>query len=153
MIIFRHFDKISSNIFHIICQNLIRQFLKVTFNEIFCKLALFLFNGTPPQSTPSGSIGLAILALKCQLASSARSAARSAIQGAGPIVKLSSMQFRYQQKILHVTHKFPNYFQLFLIFFHKNEFLVIFVMFGCQLCSGRSRNETIGFGSGIFGYA
>ena len=47
MIIFRHFDKISSNIFHIICQNLIRQFLKVTFNEIFCKLSLFLFYGTP----------------------------------------------------------------------------------------------------------
>ena len=55
MIIFRHFDKISSNIFHIICQNLIRQFLKVTFNEIFCKLALFLFNGTPAYYIASGN--------------------------------------------------------------------------------------------------
>ena len=55
MIIFRHFDKISSNIFHIICQNLIRQFLKVTFNEIFCKLALFLFYGTPAYYIASGN--------------------------------------------------------------------------------------------------
>ena len=55
MIIFRHFAKISSNIFHIICQNLIRQFLKVTFNEIFCKLALFLFYGTPAYYIASGN--------------------------------------------------------------------------------------------------
>ena len=55
MIIFRDFDKISSNIFHIICQNLIRQFLKVTFNEIFCKLALFLFYGTPAYYIASGN--------------------------------------------------------------------------------------------------
>ena len=50
MINFRHFAKISSNIFYIICQNLVRQFLKVTFNEIFCILALFLFYGTPAKS-------------------------------------------------------------------------------------------------------
>ena len=55
MIKFRHFAKISSNIFHIICQNLIRQFLKVTFNEIFCKLALFLFYGTPAYYIASGN--------------------------------------------------------------------------------------------------
>ena len=55
MIKFRHFAKISSNIFHIICQNLIRQFLKVTFNEIFCKLALFLFYGTPAEYIASGN--------------------------------------------------------------------------------------------------
>ena len=64
MIIFRHFDKISSNIFHIICQNLIRQFLKVTFNEIFCKLALFLFYGTPAEYmllvTGDGYFGLSV---------------------------------------------------------------------------------------------
>ena len=55
MIKFRHFAKISSNIFHIICQNLIRQFLKVTFNEIFCKLVLFLFYGTPAYYIASGN--------------------------------------------------------------------------------------------------
>ena len=55
MIKFRHFTKISSNIFHIICQNLIRQFLKVTFNEIFCKLTLFLFYGTPAYYIASGN--------------------------------------------------------------------------------------------------
>ena len=55
MIKFRHFTKISSNIFHIICQNLIRQFLKVTFNEIFCKLVLFLFYGTPAYYIASGN--------------------------------------------------------------------------------------------------
>ena len=55
MIKFRHFAKISSNIFHIICQNLIRQFLKVTFNEIFCKLTLFLFYGTPAYYIASGN--------------------------------------------------------------------------------------------------
>ena len=49
MIKFRNFAKISSCIFHIICQDLIRQFLNVTFNEIFCKLALFLFYGTPAE--------------------------------------------------------------------------------------------------------
>ena len=49
MIKFRNFAKVSSYIFHIICQNLIRQFLNVTFNEIFCKLALFLFYGTPAE--------------------------------------------------------------------------------------------------------
>ena len=54
MIKFRHFAKISSNIFHIICQNLIRQFLKVTFNEIFCKLALLLFYITPAEYIASG---------------------------------------------------------------------------------------------------
>ena len=64
---------------HPISHNFFRQFCNVTFNQIFCKLVLFLFNGTPPYYTPSGSNGLAILALKCQLASSARSAARSAI--------------------------------------------------------------------------
>ena len=55
MIKFRHFAKISSNIFHIICQNLIRQFLKVTFNEIFCQLVLFLFYGTPAYYIASGN--------------------------------------------------------------------------------------------------
>ena len=55
MIKFRNFAKISSYIFHIICQNLIRQFLNVTFNEIFCKLALFLFYGTPAEYIASGN--------------------------------------------------------------------------------------------------
>ena len=35
--------------------NLIRQFLIVTFNEIFCKLALFLFYGTPAKYIASGN--------------------------------------------------------------------------------------------------
>ena len=55
MIKFRNFAKISSCIFHIICQDLIRQFLNVTFNEIFCKLALFLFYGTPAEYIASGN--------------------------------------------------------------------------------------------------
>ena len=57
MINFRHFAKISSNIFYIICQNLVRQFLKVTFNEIFCILALFLFYGTPAKSELFDQVG------------------------------------------------------------------------------------------------
>ena len=57
MINFRHFAKISSNIFYIICQNLVRQFLKVTFNEIFSILALFLFYGTPAKSELFDQVG------------------------------------------------------------------------------------------------
>ena len=33
-----------------IAHNLFRQFLNVTFNEIFCILAFFLFYGTPAKS-------------------------------------------------------------------------------------------------------
>ena len=38
-----------------IAHNLFRQFLNVTFNEIFCILALFLFYGTPAEYIASGN--------------------------------------------------------------------------------------------------
>ena len=66
MIKFRNFAKISSYIFHIICQNLIRQFLNVTFNEIFCKLALFLFYGTPAEFRVISPSGLSRIWLQIQ---------------------------------------------------------------------------------------
>ena len=50
MIKFSNCVKKSSFLVHRMSYNLIRQFLNVTFNEIFCKLALFLFYGTPAKS-------------------------------------------------------------------------------------------------------
>ena len=38
-----------------IAHNLFRQFLNVTFNEIFCILVLFLFYGTPEEYIASGN--------------------------------------------------------------------------------------------------
>ena len=38
-----------------ITHNLFRQFWNVTFNEIFCKLVLFLFYGTTAEYIASGS--------------------------------------------------------------------------------------------------
>ena len=35
---------------HILAHNFVPQILNVTFNEIFCILALFLFYGTPAKS-------------------------------------------------------------------------------------------------------
>ena len=52
-------------VIHANTHNLFRQFLNVTFNEIFCKLALFLFNGTPANITSGYSWWL--LWPKCQL--------------------------------------------------------------------------------------
>ena len=40
---------------HAITRNFFRQFLNVTFNEIFCKLALFLFYGTRAEYIASGN--------------------------------------------------------------------------------------------------
>ena len=55
MINFSNFVKKSSFLVHRMNYNSIRQFLIVTFNEIFCKLALFLFYGTPAKYIASGN--------------------------------------------------------------------------------------------------
>ena len=47
--------KKSSFLVHRMSYNLIRQFLNVAFNEIFCKLVLFLFYGTTAEYIASGS--------------------------------------------------------------------------------------------------
>ena len=51
----RHFDKIWRFAVHIITHNFFRQFLNVTFNEIFCLLTLFLFYGTTAKYFASGN--------------------------------------------------------------------------------------------------
>ena len=53
----RHCDKIWRSAVHIIAHNFFRQFLNVTFNEIFCLLALFLFYGTPSKSELFDQVG------------------------------------------------------------------------------------------------
>ena len=55
MINFSNCVKKSSFLVHRMNYNLIRQFLIVTFNEIFCKLSLFLFYGTPAKYIASGN--------------------------------------------------------------------------------------------------
>ena len=66
MIKFSNCVKKSSFLVHRMSYNLIRQFLNVTFNEIFCKLALFLFYGTPAEYITSG-YSWWLLWPKCQL--------------------------------------------------------------------------------------
>ena len=51
----RHCDKIWRSAVHIIAHNFFRQFLNVTFNEIFCLLALFLFYGIRAKYIASGN--------------------------------------------------------------------------------------------------
>ena len=51
----RHCDKIWRSAVHIIAHNFFRQFLNVTFNEIFCLLVLFLFYGTIAKYIASGN--------------------------------------------------------------------------------------------------
>ena len=55
MINFSNCVKKSSFLVHRMNYNLIRQFLIVTFNEIFCKLSLILFYGTPAKYIASGN--------------------------------------------------------------------------------------------------
>ena len=51
----RHCVWVSPSSILTIAHNLFRQFLNVTFNENFCKLALFLFYGTPAEYIASGN--------------------------------------------------------------------------------------------------
>ena len=55
MIKFSNCVKKSSFLVHRMSYNLIRQFLNVAFNEIFCKLVLLLFYGTTAEYIASGS--------------------------------------------------------------------------------------------------
>ena len=77
-----------------ITHNFFCQFWNVTFNKIVCQLAVILILWNTSLVHSFWYFWLAVLAFKCQLASSARRAARSALPSAAATVVIFSTYFQ-----------------------------------------------------------
>ena len=90
---YESFICIPSSSIHPITHNFFRQFWNVTFNKIVCQLCFILILWNTSLVHSFWYFWLATLAFKCQLASSARRAARSALPSAGPTVHVWDRSF------------------------------------------------------------